>query len=76
MNAVSFPANVPVPVMDLAGDVMESFLRQATGGFVPATAAVMALGAALIGVALCYGRLSALVGRILAMPGGSGTNGA
>ena len=75
MKTVSFPTHVPVSVIDLAGDMLESFLRQATGGFVPA-AAVMRLGTALIGVSLCYGRLSALVGRILHMPGSSGNNGA
>ncbi len=76
MNAVSFPDNVPVSAINLAGDLLESLLRQATGGFVPAVMAVMALGGALIAASLFYGRLSALVGRILPTPGSSGSSGA
>ena len=40
-DAVSYSGNVPPSAIALAGDLVESFLSQATGGFVPATAAVM-----------------------------------
>ena len=73
-SPMSHYGNVPPSAMALAEDVLESFLRQATGGFVPVTAAMMALGAALIAMSLGYGRLSALVGRILPTPEGSGGN--
>ena len=56
---------IPAPALYLAGDVAESFVRHATGGFVPDTVAVMALGAVLVGASLSYGRLSALA-RIFA----------
>ena len=73
-SLMSHSGNVPPSAMALAGDVLESFLRQATGGFVPAAAVVMALGAALIAASLGCGRLSALVGRILPTPEGSDGN--
>ena len=44
LDAVSYPADVPVSAIDLAGDLVESLLRQAAGGFVAGTAAVMVLG--------------------------------
>ena len=61
------PGPVPAPADSLAGDLAESFVRQATGGFLPMTAAVMALGGILIAVSLGWNRLSALPGRF--MPG-------
>ena len=62
--------------MALTGDLLESFLHQSTGGFVPATAAVMALGGGLIAACLCCGRLSALSGKIQDTSRGSRKGGA
>ncbi len=63
MGPVSFSAEVPVPAVDLAGDLLESLVRQATTGFMPATAIVIAAGLLLIAASLFYGKLLALVGR-------------
>ncbi len=63
LDAVSYPAGVPASAIELAGDLVESLLRQAAGGFVAGTAAVMVLGAALVAASLFYGRLSEMVGR-------------
>ena len=41
-------AEVPTSALNLAGDLLESFGRQATAGFVPPAVAVILLGAALI----------------------------
>ena len=65
MNMVAFSADVPVPAIDLAGDLLESFARQATAGFVPGTLAVMALGGVLIAASLYYGMLSSLARRFM-----------
>ena len=65
MNAVSFSANVPASAIDLARDLLESFVHQATAGFIPGTLTVMALGGELIVASLCYGRLSALARRFM-----------
>ena len=73
MNAVPFSGDVPVSAIDLAGDLLESFVHQATAGFVPATAVVMVLGVLLIAASLYYGRLTALARRFMPdYEGGSG----
>ena len=59
----SYSAEVPASAVNLAGDLLESFGRQATAGFIPATVTVMAMGGILIAASLSYGRLLALVRR-------------
>ena len=49
---------VPVAAVELIGDVLEVFTREVTSGFMPATVAVMVVGAALIVASLLYGRMS------------------
>ncbi len=63
MSRVSFPASVPASAIHLGGDLGESFIHQATAGFIPATLAVMALGAVLIAASLSYGGLLPMVVR-------------
>ncbi len=75
MGAAAFPAGVPVSAMDLAGDLLESFVRRATAGFVPGTLTVMALGGVLIAASLFCGRLSALARRTRHAPERSGRGG-
>ena len=61
-------AEVTAPAVSLAGDLAESFIRQATWGFLPMAAAAMALGAFLTAASLWYGgRLPTLPRR--PMPG-------
>ena len=64
-NAVSYSADVPVAAIDLAGDLMESFARQATAGFIPSAVTVMVLGGALVVASLFAGALTAIVRRLL-----------
>ena len=59
----SYSAEVPASAVNLASDLLESFGRQATAGFIPATVTVMAMGGILIAASLSYGRLLALVRR-------------
>ena len=47
-DSVSYSADVPVSAVDLALDLLESFARHATAGFIPATVAVMVVGVLLI----------------------------
>ena len=61
VKSASYSGNVPVSAVNLAGDLLESFGRQATAGFIPAAVAVMALGGVLIAASLFYGKLSSPV---------------
>ena len=63
--AASQSGNVPASMTNLAGDLLESFLRQATDGFIPAAVTVMVLGVVLIAASLSWGALSSRVRRIL-----------
>ena len=73
-DVVSYSADVPVAAIDLAGDLMESFARQATAGFLPAALTVMVLGGVLIVVSLFADALVAIAKSLL--PGsGSGNRG-
>ena len=76
MSAVSLPADMPASAIDLGGDLLESFAREVTAGFVQGTLAVMALGGVLIAASLSYGRLSAPIGKTQGASGRSGDNGA
>lgn len=71
-DAASYSADVPVAAIDLAGDLMESFGRQATAGFIPTAVTVMVLGGVLIVASLFADPLTAFARRL--MPG-SGNNG-
>ena len=66
-NAFPGSGGVPIPAIALAGDLVESLTSRATGGFVPAAAAVMTVGGVLIVASMYCGRLSTLVRRL--MPG-------
>ncbi len=71
-NAVSYSADVPVSAIDLAGDFMESFARQATAGFIPAAVTVLVLGVVLIVASLFAGALTAVARRLMPGSGRSG----
>ena len=61
VQSASYPSNVPASAVNLAGDLLESFGRQATAGFIPAVVMVIALGVVLIAASLFYGKLSSAV---------------
>ena len=63
--AASKSGNAPASMTNLAGDLLESFLRQATAGFIPAAVSVMVLGVVLVVASLFWGALSSPVRRIL-----------
>ena len=67
-DAVYHSPDVPVTAMDLAGDLAESFTRQATAGFILPAVIVMAIGAALIAASLLSGSLPGAAGLRL-LPG-------
>ena len=61
VSFVPSSAELPAPAVSLAGDLAESFIRQATGGFLPMIAAFITLGGILIAASLWYdGRFPAL----------------
>ena len=67
-GAVYHSPDVPVTAMDLAGDLAESFTRQATAGFILPAVIVMVIGAALIAASLLSGSLPGAAGLRL-LPG-------
>ena len=67
-NTVYHSPDVPVTAMDLAGDLAESFARQATAGFILPAVIVMVIGAVLIVASLLSGPLSGAAGLRL-LPG-------
>ena len=67
-DAVYRSPDVPVAAMDLAGDLAESFARQATAGFILPAVLVIVIGAVLIVASLLSGPLSGAAGLRL-LPG-------
>ena len=70
VRGASYSPNVPVSAINLAGDIVESFARQATAGFIPASVTVMVIGGALVMASLLYGPLSGAARRLLPGSGG------
>ena len=64
-RTASYSPDVPVSAINLAGDLVESFARQATAGFIPASVAVMVIGGLLVVASLASGILSALARRVV-----------
>ena len=64
-NSASYSAGVPAPAINLAGDLMESFGRQATAGFTPEALTVTLTGAALIAASFLANALIAAARQIL-----------
>ena len=64
-RSASYSADVPAAAIHLAGDLLESFGRQATAGFILAAVTVMVLGGVLIVASLFAGVLTAMVKRVL-----------
>lgn len=69
-NAASYSPNVPAAAIDLAGDLMESFARQATAGFIPAAVTVMAVGGILLAASFFAEPLWGIAKRLLPGRGG------
>ena len=65
VHAASYSPDVPVSAINLAGDIVESFARQATAGFIPASVAIMVIGGLLVAASLLSNVLIGLVRRIL-----------
>ena len=73
-RAASYSADVPVSAVRLAGDLAESFARQATAGFIPMAVIVIAIGGVLAVASLTIGALSGVARRILPGSGGNRQN--
>ena len=63
-------AEVPISALNLAGDLLESFGRQATAGFVPPAVAVILLGAALIAASVFKNSQIRLARKFFPITGG------
>ena len=63
--STSFSADVPASAVNLAGDLLESFGRQATAGFLTPALAVLVVGVALIATSFVAEGLLAAVKRVL-----------
>ena len=69
----SYSADVPVSATNLVADLIESFARQSTGGFIPATVTIMVLGGLLVVGSLLSRVLTGVLSRII--PGVGKSNG-
>ena len=67
--SVSYSSDVPASAIDLAGDLLESFARQATGGFIGETVAVMVVGAVLLAASLYWDGITSRAKNILGKSG-------
>ena len=74
VRAASYSPDVPVSVINLAGDLTESFARQATAGFIPASITVIVIGGLLVVASLLSGVLTGVAGKILPSSGDSRRN--
>ena len=63
--STNFSADVPASAVNLAGDLLESFGRQATAGFLTPALAVLIVGVALIGASFVAEALVGAVKRVL-----------
>ena len=70
-NAVSYSDDTPAAAINLAADLLESFARQVTAGFIPAAVTVMVAGAVLVVASLFAGTLTGVAGKILLRSGGN-----
>ena len=66
--STSFSADVPASAVNLAGDLLESFGRQATAGFLTPALVVLVLGVALIAASFGAEALVEVVKRVLPWP--------
>ena len=70
VHSTSYAPDVPTAAIDLSGDLVESFARQATAGFMPAVVTVLVIGAVLLTASFFAEALWAVVRGIL--PGSNG----
>ncbi len=63
-----YSPSVPSTAINLAGDIVESFARQATSGFIPPSIAVMLIGAFLVAASLVSGLLLSTARRVIPNP--------
>ena len=64
-SIVPSSAEFPAPAVSLAGDIADSFVRQVTAGFIPATVVLMVIGGVLIAGSLYHKHLASLISRVL-----------
>ena len=70
VRTASYSPEVPTSVISLAGDLTESFARQATAGFIQPSLTIVVIGALIVVASLLSGTLLGAAGRIL--PGSHG----
>ena len=62
---VSSWAEAPPSAVSMAGDLAETFARQSTAGFIPATVVVMVIGGVLVAGSFYHEHLASLISRAL-----------
>ena len=72
VRPTSYSSEIPTAAISIAGDLVESFARQVTAGFIPAAVTVMLIGGALVVASLFSGALWTLVRRLLPVSDGDG----
>lgn len=70
--SASYSPEIPTAAISLAGDLVESFARQSTAGFIPAAVAVMVVGGLLLAGSFFASILWAILRRLI--PGSGGGN--
>ena len=70
-HSATYSDEVPAAAVNLVGDLLESFGRQATAGFMPGATTVMVLGGLLVAASFFAGALTAVLKRLLPGSGGS-----
>ena len=70
VRPTSYSSEIPIAAINLAGDLVESFVRQVTAGFIPGVVAVMVIGGVLVVSSLSSGGFWSLVRRVLPGSGG------
>lgn len=70
-TSASYSADVPAAAIRLAGDLLESFGRQATAGFTPWATAATIIGAAMVAASFMADTIVGVIRRILPFGGGN-----
>ena len=65
VRPTSYSSEIPIAAINLAGDLVESFVRQVTAGFIPGVVTVMVVGGVLVVSSLSSGGFWSLVRRVL-----------
>ena len=66
----SYSSDIPTAAISLTGDLMESFARHATAGFIPEATTVLVIGVVLVAASFFASVLWSMLRRVLPGSGG------